>query len=74
VCLSKAFNNLNAQKKGIFIITEKPRVVFAKCNWIGSNSKISEGWFCKHIFLTLSPIKNNNKYVFIQKFHLKCVC
>jgi hypothetical protein len=29
-------------KKGIFIITEKPRVVCAKCNWIGGNSKISK--------------------------------
>jgi hypothetical protein len=46
-------------------------VVFAKCNWIGGNFKISEGWFCKHIFLTLFPVK---KYIFIQKFHLKCMC
>jgi hypothetical protein len=37
---------------------EKPRVVFAKCNWVGGNFKISEGWFCKHVFLTLSPVKN----------------
>jgi hypothetical protein len=44
-------------KRGIFIITEKPRLVFAKCNWIGGNFKISEGWFRKHIFLTLSPKK-----------------
>jgi hypothetical protein len=60
VCLSKAFKNLNAHKKGMFIITEKPRVVFAKCNWIRGNFKISEGWFCKHVFLTLSPVNNNN--------------
>jgi hypothetical protein len=57
--------------KGYFIITEKPRVDFAKCNWIEGNFKISEGWFCKHVFLTLSPVK---KYIVIQKFHLKCVC
>jgi hypothetical protein len=24
----------SASKKGIFVITEKPRVVFAKCIWI----------------------------------------
>jgi hypothetical protein len=48
----------SASKKGIFVITEKPRVVFAKCRWIGVNFKISERWFCKHVFLTLSPIKN----------------
>jgi hypothetical protein len=33
VCLCEAFENLNASKKGIFVITEKPRVVFAKCIW-----------------------------------------
>jgi hypothetical protein len=65
VYLCKAFKNLNARKKGIFIITEKPRIVFAKCNWIRGNFKISEGWFCKHVFLTLSPVKNiyNNKII-----------
>jgi hypothetical protein len=65
VCLSKAFKNLNAHKNDIFIIKEKPRVVFAKCNWIRGNFKISEGWFCKHVFLTLSPVKNiyNNKII-----------
>jgi hypothetical protein len=31
VCLCEVLENLNADKKGIFIITEKPRVVFAKC-------------------------------------------
>jgi hypothetical protein len=61
VCLSKAFKNLNAHKKGIFVITEKPRVVFAKCIWIGGNFKISEGWFCKHVFLTLCPVKYLSK-------------
>jgi hypothetical protein len=44
-------------ERGIFVITEKPRVVFAKCIWIRGNFKISEGWFCKHVFLTLSPVK-----------------
>jgi hypothetical protein len=57
--------------KGYFCNYGKTRVVFAKCNWIGGNFKISEGWFRKHIFLTLSPVK---KYIFIQKFHLKCMC
>jgi hypothetical protein len=31
VCLCEVLKNLNAHKKGIFIIIEKPRVVFAKC-------------------------------------------
>jgi hypothetical protein len=44
-------------KRGIFVIIEKPRVVFAKCIWIRGNFKISEGWFCKHVFLTLCPVK-----------------
>jgi hypothetical protein len=30
-------------KKGIFVITEKPRVVFAKYIWMGGNLKMSEG-------------------------------
>jgi hypothetical protein len=65
VCLCEAFKNLNASKKCIFIITEKLSVVFAKCNWIRGNFKISEGWFCKHVFITLSPVKkyNNNKII-----------
>jgi hypothetical protein len=46
----------------------KTRVVFAKCNWIGGNFKISEGWFCKYVFLILSPVK---KYIFIQKVALE---
>jgi hypothetical protein len=29
------------------------RDLLAKCNWIGINFKINEGWFCKHVFLTL---------------------
>jgi hypothetical protein len=29
----------SASKKGIFVITEKPRVVFVKCIWIGVISK-----------------------------------
>jgi hypothetical protein len=33
----------SASKKGIFAIIEKPRVVFAKCIWIGGDFKISEG-------------------------------
>jgi hypothetical protein len=36
---------------------EKLRVVFVKCIWIGGNFKISEGWFCKHVFLTLCLVK-----------------
>jgi hypothetical protein len=32
VCLCEAFENLSASKKGIFVIMEKTRVVFAKCN------------------------------------------
>jgi hypothetical protein len=44
-------------KKGIFIITEKSRVVFVKCNWTEGNFKIREGWFCKYIFLNLLPVK-----------------
>jgi hypothetical protein len=75
VCLSKAFKNLNAHKKCIFKIIEKPRVVFAKCIWIRGNFKISEGWFCKHTFSYFIPCKN---YIFIQKvaieMHvLKCI-
>jgi hypothetical protein len=46
MCLCEAFQNLNASQKGIFIITEKTRVIFAKCNWIGGNFKISEGYLC----------------------------
>jgi hypothetical protein len=64
----------SASKKGIFVITEKPRVVFAKCIWIRGNFKISEGWFCKHVFLTLSPIK---KYIYLkvalEMYVLNCV-
>jgi hypothetical protein len=61
----------SASKKGIFVIIEKPRVVFAKCIWIRGNFKISEGWFCKHAFSYFIPCKN---YIFVQKFYLKCVC
>jgi hypothetical protein len=40
VCLCEAFENLKVQvKKGIFVITEKPRVVFAKSIWIMVISK-----------------------------------
>jgi hypothetical protein len=55
---------------------EKPRVIFAKCIWIGGNFKISEGWFCKHVFLTLSSVKI---YIYIysknlfEMYVLKCV-
>jgi UDP-3-O-[3-hydroxymyristoyl] glucosamine N-acyltransferase len=39
-CLCEAFENLKVQvKKGIFVITEKPRVVFAKSIWIMVISK-----------------------------------
>jgi hypothetical protein len=74
VCLCEAFEKFKVQvKRGIFVITEKPRVVFAKCNWIGGNFKISEGWFCKHVFLTLSYVKIYI-YIFIQKAAFeKCV-
>jgi hypothetical protein len=37
--LCEAFENSSASKKGIFVITEKPRVVFAKCIWIRVISK-----------------------------------
>jgi hypothetical protein len=44
VCLCEALENFKVQVKRVFfIITEKRRVVFAKCNWIGGNFKISEG-------------------------------
>jgi hypothetical protein len=49
---------------------EKTRVVFAKCNWIGGNFKISEGWFCKHVFLTLSPVKK----IYLSKSFICNVC
>jgi hypothetical protein len=69
VCLCEAFENLNTSKRGIFIIMKKTRVVFAKYIWMGGNFKTGEGLFCKHIFLTVTPVKN----VFTQKFHLKCM-
>jgi hypothetical protein len=31
-----------------------------------NNFEISEGWFCKHIFLTLSLVKNNNITIIIK--------
>jgi hypothetical protein len=56
------------------VITEKPRVVFAKCNWIGGNSKISEGWFCKHAFSNFISCK---KYIYpkvaLEMYVLNCV-
>jgi hypothetical protein len=72
----KLKKNLNTSKRGIFIITEKTRVVFAKYNWIGDNFKISEGWFCKHIFFTLPPVKKMCIYpkVSFVMVVLKCVC
>jgi hypothetical protein len=54
----KLLKILSASKKGIFVIKEKPRVIFAKCIWIVGNFKISKRWFCKHVFLTLFPVKN----------------
>jgi hypothetical protein len=38
-------------KRGIFIITEKPRVVFAKCIWIRVISKYMKGGFANKFFL-----------------------
>jgi hypothetical protein len=75
VCLCEAFKNLNASKRGIFFNYGKTRVVFAKCNWIGANFKISEGWFCKHVFLTLSPVKEICIYpkVSFEMYVLNCV-
>jgi hypothetical protein len=49
----------------------KIRVVFAKCNWIGGNFKISEGWFCKYVFLILSPVKI---YIYLSKSFIWNVC
>jgi hypothetical protein len=40
MCLCEAFKNLNAHKKGIFIIMEKTRVFFVKYIWTGGNFKI----------------------------------
>jgi hypothetical protein len=51
-------------KRGIFVITEKPRVVFAKCVWMGGNFEISEGWFCKCVFLILFPVKK--VYIYLK--------
>jgi hypothetical protein len=70
----KLLKILSASKKGIFVIKEKPRVIFAKCIWIGGNFNISEGWFCKHVFLTLCPVKLYiyPKVVF-EMCELKCV-
>jgi hypothetical protein len=45
-------------KRVFFVITEKPRVDFAKYVWMEVISKISEEWFCKYVFLTLFPVKN----------------
>jgi hypothetical protein len=51
---------------------EKPRVVFAKCIWIGGIFKISEGWFCRHIFLTLSSIKKI--FIYLSKGFIWNIC
>jgi hypothetical protein len=65
----------NASKKGIFVIIEKPRVVFAKCIWMSGNFKISEGWFCKHAFSYFIPCINIHIYpkVSFEMYVLKCV-
>jgi hypothetical protein len=56
--LCEAFKNLKVQiKRVIFVITEKPRVDFAKYVWMGGNFKINERWFCKHVFLILCFVK-----------------
>jgi hypothetical protein len=57
VCVYVKLLKFKVQVKGRFCNYGKTRVVFAKYNWIGGNFKISEGWFCKHIFPTLSPVK-----------------
>jgi hypothetical protein len=58
-------------KRGILVIIEKPRVVFVKCIWIKVILKISKGWFCKYVFLTLCFVKI---YIFTQKVALEmCV-
>jgi hypothetical protein len=56
VCLCEAFKNLNASKMGIFIITEKTRVIFAKCIWMGGNIKIGEGLFLETHFSYVKPL------------------
>jgi hypothetical protein len=56
----------SANKKGIFVITEKPRVIFAKCIWRRIISKYKKGGFGKHVFIILFLVK---KYIFIQKLH-----
>jgi hypothetical protein len=58
-------------KRGIFVITEKPTVVFAKQNWIRGNFKISEGWFCKHIFSYFILCK---KYIYLSKSFIWNIC
>jgi hypothetical protein len=58
VCLCETFENLKVQvKKGYFCNYRKPRVVFAKCVWMGGNFEISKGWFCKRVFHILFPVK-----------------
>jgi hypothetical protein len=41
---------------------------------MGGNLKISEGWFCKHVFLTLCPVKI---YIYpkvsLEKYVLNCI-
>jgi hypothetical protein len=41
-------------KRGIFVITEKPRVVFAKCVWMGGNFEKVKGGFANVFFLFYS--------------------
>jgi hypothetical protein len=61
----KACVCLSANKKGIFVITEKPRVVFVKCIWIKARVVLqicfSYFTFCKNIYL-------------FKRLHWKCVC
>jgi hypothetical protein len=57
--LCEVFEKFKVQvKRGIFVITEKPRVVFAKCIWRRIISKQVKGGFGKYVFLTLCFVKN----------------
>jgi hypothetical protein len=46
VCVYVKLFKLKCKSKGYFYNYRKTRVVFAKCNWIGGNFKISEGYLC----------------------------
>jgi hypothetical protein len=57
VYLCEAFKNINTSKRGIFIITEKLGLFLQNVFGWGGNFKTGEGLFCKHIFLTVTPVK-----------------